>query len=199
MTDNEKDKKNKSTLNEDLFENLEQLRIDQNFSETIGVKKQITTIPVRKPHNQDFFRVHDDESYHLQTAILEIKEDRENYIVARGLWEELSNEITPKILYTTINRQGVLFLWPVRLPDENGRLDKWNQSAHKAAQMGMKEWIRLSFNFSLGAYETLTPRGNLQDPEWPKIKFNEILKIAFQDNIIDEINHPVLKQLRGET
>ena len=136
MTDNEKDKKIKSTLNGDLFENLEQLRIDQNFSEAIGVKKQITTIPVRKPNRQEFIRVHDDESYHLQTAILEIKEDRENYIVTPGLWKELPNEITPKMLNTAINRQGVLFLWPVRLPDENDRLDEWNRSAHKAAQMG---------------------------------------------------------------
>jgi hypothetical protein len=198
MTDNEKDKKNKSTLNEDLFENLEDLRIDQNFSESIGVKKHIKTIPVRKPHRQDFIRVHDDESYHLQTAILEIKEDRENYLVTPSLWKELPNEITPKMLYTAINRQGVPFLWPVRLPDETGRLDEWNRSAHKAAQMAMEGWIRLASNLSLGAYEIFEPTGNLPDPEWPDIEFNEILKIAFRDKIIDDTNHPVLKQLRGE-
>jgi hypothetical protein len=28
-----------------------------------------------------------------------------------------------------VNRQGILFLWPVRLPTEDGRLDAWDQAA----------------------------------------------------------------------
>jgi hypothetical protein len=49
----------------DLFENIDLLKLDQNFSESIGVKKQISTIPIRKPGRQDFIRVHPDESYRL--------------------------------------------------------------------------------------------------------------------------------------
>jgi hypothetical protein len=64
--------------------------------------------------------------------------------------------------------------------------------------MAMEGWIRLASNLSLGAYEIFEPTGNLPDPEWPDIEFNEILKIAFRDKIIDDTNHPVLKQLRGE-
>jgi hypothetical protein len=45
-------------LTGDLFDNMDQLKLDQNFSEAIGVKKQITTIPIRKPGRQDFIRVH---------------------------------------------------------------------------------------------------------------------------------------------
>ena len=36
----------------------ENLRLDQSFVETSGVKKLLTTVPVRKPNNQDFVRVH---------------------------------------------------------------------------------------------------------------------------------------------
>lgn len=35
----------------------ENLRLDQSFVETSGVKKLLTTVPVRKPNNQDFVRV----------------------------------------------------------------------------------------------------------------------------------------------
>jgi hypothetical protein len=199
MSDTKKDKNTNSAIDVDLFENLDQFRLDQNFVEAIGVKKHITTIPVGKPHKQDFIRVHPNESYHFQTAILEIKDYRESYLIIKDLWEELSNEITLKILYTTINRQRILFLWPVRLPDANGRLDEWNRSAHEAAQRAMKEWIKVKANMSLGAYEIFTPTGNLPDPEWRDIDFNEILKIAFRDKIIDDIDHPVLRSLRGET
>jgi hypothetical protein len=198
MTDNKKDVGIETTLEKDLFENLDQLRLDQNFAEVIGVKKLITTIPVRKPHRQEFIRIHPNDSYYFQSAILEIKEDRESYIVVKDLWTELPNEITPKILYTTINRQGILFLWPVRLPDETGKLDEWNRSALKAAQMGINEWIKVASNLSLGAYEVFKPAGLLPDPEWPDIEFKEILQTAFRDKIIDDINHPVLKHLRGE-
>ena len=36
------------------------LRLSQSFVETAGVKKLLTTIPVRKPSPQDFVRVHPD-------------------------------------------------------------------------------------------------------------------------------------------
>ena len=34
------------------------LRLSQSFTETVGVKKLLTTVPVRKPSPQDFVRVH---------------------------------------------------------------------------------------------------------------------------------------------
>jgi hypothetical protein len=202
MPDKKSDKNDvisiESKIDGDIFDDLDQLRIGQNYADAIGVKKIISTIPVRKPSPQDFIRVHPDESYHFQTAILELKEDRENFLVSPSLWPELPEEVTPKALYTSINRQGVLFLWPVRLPDETGRLDPWNRSAHKHAKMAMEHWIKIRSNRSLGAYEASTPTGNLPDPEWSDISFKEILKIAFRDNRIESLDHPVLKRLRGE-
>ena len=64
----------------------ENLRLDQSFVETSGVKKLLTTVPVRKPNNQDFVRVHSDEAYRLPAAIIELKDDREVYlgVAARG-------------------------------------------------------------------------------------------------------------------
>ena len=38
------------------------LRLDQSFADTVGVKKHVTTVPVRKPNRQDFVRVHPDRS-----------------------------------------------------------------------------------------------------------------------------------------
>jgi hypothetical protein len=49
----------------------------------------------------------------------------------------------------------------------------------------------------LGAYEFATALNGLADPTWPDITFNEVLKIAFRDRIIDNPDHPVIKRLRG--
>ena len=174
------------------------LRLSQNFAEKIGVKKALLTIPVRKPGRQDFIRVHPDPSYRIETAVLELKEERETYLVAPEVWSEVPSELTPKVLFTTTNRQGVLTLWPVRLPGEDGRLDDWNTSALKAAEMAQSDWVRVAANMSLGAYEVYVATGNLPDPEWPELPFAEILKIAFKGQFIEDLDHPVMRRLRGE-
>ena len=50
----------------------------------------------------------------------------------------------------------------------------------------------------LGAYEMYEAGSLMADPVWPEISFQEILRIAFRDRIIDRIDHPVVKRLRGE-
>ena len=100
--------------------------------------------------------MHPEDSWRLQTAVLEVKDDNETYLVAPQFWPELMSrgEIIPKILFTAISKQGVVFLWPIRLPGEDDRLDSWNQSALEAARVAMGQWVRLSANRHLAAYDT---------------------------------------------
>ena len=60
---------------------IENLRLDQAFASTAGVKKLLTTVPVRKPHRQELVRVHPDEAYRVQAAVIELRDDREIYLV----------------------------------------------------------------------------------------------------------------------
>jgi hypothetical protein len=178
--------------------NLEELRLSQDFSTDLGVKKVVTTVPVRKPSRQEFVRVHEDEAYSLQTPVLEFKEERETYIVAPELWSEIPGELVPKILLTTISRQGVLALWPIRLPGTDGRLDAWNQSALEAARLARNRWVRVAANMSLGAYDVFEAAGDIPAPEWPDLPFAAILQIAFGNRYITDVNHTMLRRLRGE-
>ena len=174
------------------------LRLSQNFAESTGVKKLFTTIPVRKPSKQDFVRVHPDPAFRLETVILEFKEEGESYLVASELWSELVGELTPKILFTAINRQKTLFIWPVRLPGEDGRHNEWNASALEAAQLAQSKWVRVSANMNLGAYEIFEANSELTDPEWPETDFTKILETAFKGRYIKDLDHPALRRLRGE-
>ena len=173
------------------------LRLSQNFSETVGVKKALLSIPVRKPNKQEFVRVHPSSDYRLETAVLELKEERETYLVAPDLWPELPGELTPKVLFTYMNRQGVLAMWPVRMPGEDGRLDAWNESALDAAKIAKDDWVRVVANMSLGAYDVFQATGEIPDPEWPELDLSAILEIAFKGKYIESIEHPVVRQLRG--
>jgi hypothetical protein len=76
---------NPETNNLDPF-TPENLRLDQNFTETVGVKKLLTTIPIRKPGKQVFFRVRPDsegKTWREMLPIIDLKDDREEYIVMR--------------------------------------------------------------------------------------------------------------------
>ena len=179
---------------------LASLRLSQDFASAVGVKKLVTTIPVKKPSKEWFVRTHPDPAYWLQTAVVELKEDRETYLVAPGLWPELVSDPTfsPRELVTAINRQGVLFLWPIRLPGADGKLDDWSRSGLDAANEAKSRWVRITANMSLGAYDVAVASGQVGEPEWPGIAFQEIIKIAFRDKMISEWKHPVLRRLRGE-
>jgi hypothetical protein len=176
------------------------LRLSQDYAASLGVRKALLTIPVRKPDKSWFVRAHPDAAFHLDTAVIELKEDRETYLVAPNLWSALAAESTfsPRALFTAINRQGVLFLWPVRLPGADGKIDARSQSALQAAQLAQQGWVRVAANMSLGAYDVHQATGDLPAPDWPTYTFREMLRVAFRDRFIDNLDHPVLRKLRGE-
>jgi hypothetical protein len=182
---------------EDPF-NLARLRLSQDFQSDAGVTKVLMTVPVRKPDKHWFVRISPDPSYRLETYVLELKEERETYLIDRSLWAELVDEIVPKLLLLAINRQGVVFILPVRLPGPDGRLDEWNRSLLQACELAQKKWVRIQASLSLGAYEVAYASGQLPEPEWPNCSFEEILRKAFRDRYITSNEHPVLKRLRGE-
>jgi hypothetical protein len=177
----------------------EALRLDQSFIEGAAVKKLLTSIPVRKPGGQDWIRVRADEGYRLAVALIVLRDDRESYLVMPHMAGQLPGEWAPHMLYTCINRQGVLSIWPVRLPGTDGRQLEWWRSAQEAAELAMTKWIRVRADMALGAYQLFEAGSNVPEPEWPELSFMEMLKIGFRDRLVDQADHPVLRRLRGET
>jgi hypothetical protein len=164
----------------------------------LGVKKLLTTVPVRKPNKQDYVRVHPDPAYRLSPiAIIELKDDREVYLVMPDIALELPGEFTAATLYLSVNRQGVLSIWPVKLPGADGRINEWQRSAAEAAEKAVKRWVRVSANMSLGAYEIFEAAAELSDPEWPKSPIQELLEVAFRGRVVNTLDHPLIRRLRG--
>lgn len=177
------------------------LRMSQDFDEDLGVKKELRAISITKPSKEAWIRTHHDPGFHMETYVIELKDDREIYLVSPELRIQVRDESTfsPRAFFTTITRQGVVFLWPIRLPGREGKLDAWNKSALDAADYAKTKWIRVSSNLNAGRYEFVTSTAEIPEPNWPDKSFNELLKLAFQDFYIDTIDHHVLKRLRGET
>jgi hypothetical protein len=177
---------------------VESLRLPRDAGAAFGVKRLLVRIPVDKPGKQDFIRVHSDPGYRIETALLE--DERERFFVTRELLPELATETAIRrcVLFTAITRQGVVFLWPIPLPGPDGRQNPWHESAFQAAALAEKQWVRVTANQSLGGYDVLAATGNIPDPEWPALSLGELLRIASHNRIIDRLDHPILRRLRGE-
>jgi hypothetical protein len=177
------------------------LRLTPELAASAGVKKVLLTIPVRKPNKSAFVRAHPDPAYRLTAGTIELEEERgELYLVAAPLWPEMTTEpaFRPRLLVTSMTRQGALFLWPFNLPRPDGRVDEWTRTGMEALQYATKSWVRVYANMGVGGYEVAQATAPLPDPEWPDLTLREILRIAFRERLIDSQDHPVLRRLRGE-
>jgi hypothetical protein len=174
------------------------LVLPQSFIETAGVKKLLTTVPVRKPNPHDFNRVHPDPAYRATLAVIKLRDDRDEiYLLTPTIARELPGEFAMATVFTAINRQGVVFLWPVMLPLPDGRVIEWHRSAAEAADMAMSKWVRVRANMSLGAYDIYEAQSLVAEPVWPDVPYQELLRIGFRDKLVNTIEHPLVRRLHG--
>jgi hypothetical protein len=176
------------------------LHLGADYSEGLGVRKVISTVPVRKPNKSEWFQVRPGPAWRLQTALLEVEAgvDRAVYLVAKHLWADLSGEISPALVLTCTNRGGDLFLWRVKLPGSDGRTNTWTESALRIAQAAETTWCRMVADTTNGHYTHFEPAAELPEPKWVEgLDFHQILKIAFRDKFIDSADHAILRALRG--
>jgi hypothetical protein len=176
---------------------LTDLRLSQDFENQAGVKKALTMIPIRRPDRQWFIRTHPDPAMRFETALLEFREEREVFAVVSSVRADLPGELVPVSLHLSITRTGTVFFWPVRLPREDGRALQWHESARIAAEMASRVWVRVVANMTLGAYEVFQATATLPEPEWPTLRLEELLAIAFKGKVISSADHPAVKRLMG--
>ncbi len=175
------------------------LALQGNPAEAIGVKKALVHVPVRKPNRQEFFRTHHDTEFRAPMAILDLKDEGEIYLVTPEVAASLPGEVKPVMLTTCISRQGTVFLWPVPLPNEDGRQLAWHVSAREAAGRAENKWVRMVANIASAAYDVFEAPGEIAEPAWPDHTFQELLAVAFGNGkLIDRSDHPVLQQLLGQ-
>jgi hypothetical protein len=129
---------------------------------------------------------------------LELKDEGDTLLVDRSLREALVGEkcVDVRLIRLGVNRQGTPFLWPMRKPAE-GRKDAWALTAVDAAREAESRWTRVQADMSLGAYRLAVAKVD-DVPRWPKESFNDLLRIGFKGAVVDSLDHPVLKKLRGE-
>ncbi len=174
------------------------LRIDPSMGSELGVKKALLHLSVRKPTRQEYFRAHPSTEYRLNIAILELKEDRETYVVVPEIAAAFPGETRAVDLRLCCNRSGTPFLWPVPLPTSDGRENPWHKTSREIATRAETAWVRMAANMGGGYYDVFIAPPGLSEPNWPTDDLPTLLRLAFSGGrLIDNTNHPVLNRLQG--
>jgi hypothetical protein len=184
-------------MTSNVFAKLDLLRLSTDAPSVSGTSEILTHVPVRKPNSHEFFRTHPDPDVWFNTGVFEDKEEREIFFVTPAMRDALMGEVKPVILAVTINSQSVLSLWPLKLPNDEMRHNAWSETAREAAELAKTHWVRVKADMSLGGYRIYKAEGQLSEPEWPNKPLNELLELAFRGRIIDSVDHPVVRRLRG--
>jgi hypothetical protein len=174
-------------------------RISQDYGATAMVKKATTVIKVGKPDKTQFIRVNPDPEYQMTVFLYELEEEREIYLVVPDVAMEMGEGVAVrKTLFTTRNRAGVTFLWPVKLPNSEGKLDLWNRSAMEGAQFAQTKYVSIRSNRAAGYYDTFEAVVALPEPDWSDLPTPaKMLEAAFRGHVIEDTDHPIVRVLQG--
>ena len=119
------------------------------------------------------------------------------YLVSESLADQLADFVKPLKLVVGVDRQRIVFVWPLRLSEEE-RAMKWHLLAMEAASHAEVQSTRIQANISLGAYDIHTAEGITDEPKWPELSMNEIFDIAFKRKVIKSLDDFVPRQLLGK-
>jgi hypothetical protein len=176
----------------------EYLRQSQGFADLLGIKPLLLVVKVGKPRAEDWFRVNPDPAYQAQAALYEGKDKKEFYLVHPQMRDQLPGLWHNYSLYLTMTRQGVPMLWPIRMPDSDGKIHDAHYTARQGAYQGTQTWTRIQWT---GSHYDVFPWTNadllIPEPEWPTVSMRELMKVAFSNYLIDTPEHLIVKRLQG--
>ena len=151
---------------------------------------------IRKPGRQEFFRCH--PTWRVHMGVVPDHETRDVYGVTPAIAVTVGPDLKRVEMRVCMTTMGVVFLWDVPMPGEDGRTNSWHESARDAAAVAERRWVCMKSNQSEGMYQILEATGSHPEPKWPELTFRQILELGFgKGRLIDSVDHPFMKKLRG--
>jgi hypothetical protein len=158
----------------------------------------LTACPARQPRDSDLFRVRPDDEmrvWRMKTLIVDYRgEDpavpRGFYLIHPRLARVFSGLGKPHLLLTCVTTFGSSFIWPIRLVEGFG--DSWCKSKLRIAATAEKHWVRVPGSQGNG-YVAVVSKKDHGEPRWQGENFDELLAIAFDGKIVEDLTHPLCR------
>lgn len=163
-------------------------------------RKPEPKICLARPRNEEFFQIHPDLDQFLIGCVVQVAghDGRlgDLYVLAPDVAEQCPEVGKAKILVPCALRRGGYVLWPVRYVSEGERRDSWTESAYQIIHEHTGNWIRVQSG--RGAYSCVVAQVQGDGATWPDGGLDALYSRALKGRVIQNVNHPVLRQLRGE-
>jgi hypothetical protein len=175
------------------------LGISTDYAAAINVKPSAKPFELRKPNDQEFVRSSPRKDHHLVVGSIADKQDvGKIYIVASALLEPIRAEFARAVrgveLVLAQSLAGASLVWPVPLAEDRG--GKWNSTQRAACEQSKARWTNMASE--KGQYEVTTVN-NPREVDWDSFpSFRDVLRQAAAERLIDSMDHPLLRKLRGE-
>lgn len=152
-----------------------------------------TRLLIRKPRDGEMVQFHPDKVNPLVANLLEV--GRDSYLITPQLAEQLKDKLEVRTyhLYVGTGSDERKFLWAI--PAGRGKNQSWSASALRTAEAGRGKWIHVKSGY--GRYTASAATGD-RPQSWDGVSVETVIMNAFEGRIIDDINHDVLRELRGE-
>ncbi len=152
-----------------IEESLDSVFVDPGQRPRIATKEVFLSLPVMKPRKGVWFRTHPEPDFERQVYTVEDPSDNSKlYIVhpnvAHSVYPHL---LQNRRLVAAMTRQGQPFVWPLRLPNEDGQsYDAWD-TARAAARIAHEKWLTMWWVREALRYVTKMAIDELESPQWP--------------------------------
>jgi hypothetical protein len=151
---------------------------------------------VRQYKSQEYFRTKHD--YINNNSYLLLLEQGSNtlYLVNPALEPNLSGDAFRGQLLLAVNRDGEFFVIFCRVPSYP--TEPFAITRLEGVEAAKTKWVRLRTKADRQGYDIIVANGAIPEPVWPDEPVQTILEKAFGDRFIMDLNHSVLRKLRGE-
>ena len=124
--------------------------------------------------------------------------ERSQYMVFPEVASQFPELVKPVRIVSAVTREGNPYLWPLRLPAEDGRVDNWANSALEIAEIAKKTWVRINPNMAAGCYLAFKAPTIKTKPAFLNMKFEDMIQKAFRDFVITDLEHPIAREMLGD-
>ncbi len=178
----------------DIFDDLAAL--GRTLDELTPSEKILTGLSIRKPKRDEWVRCHGE----IHTPVnLYQSTAGDVYLVLPSALEALESVTKHVRLRLAVTYTGEAFVWPVAVPSVRKPMP-CHVTAATASEAAVEKWIRIAWKSH--DYEVVHRSINGKEPSWPTeiTSASEMLRFVSETGgfeIIDSINHPVVRELRG--
>jgi hypothetical protein len=175
-----------------VFESLEDYAVSPSEI-GIGETQVVLQVKFGRPRAQEWVRCHPEPERMKYFNAVRDQKTSKLFIVNPRVLSLVGTQARLYRVRQAITTDNELYLWPAPV---EGRLE--SDITHlNAQQAALSQWIRIEWDGK--AFVAVEPQGDMGEPEWPELTFQQVLEMGLAGHLINNADHVLIRRLQGRT